>query len=309
MARTIDFFVIGAGKAGTTSLWHGLSGHPQISTPLDKERGFFTSDDRYAKGLAHYVKKAFPHAAPGDKLGTVTPGYMSGVPERLDMIITRMAAVVPDAQLVALLRDPIERAVSHFRDGLRSRPGVETTFDEHVRRLIAARGGLPETWLIQHGCYGRILARYLETFDRDRLLVLFTDDLEQRPRELYRRLFAFLGVDESYEPPDLERRLHRGGTRTRVSQEALQELQQHLDQYVFTDRRSPATREARRAFYWWTSHIWNVEPDESHKEIGDELRRELEAFYLEDGELLLEMTGEEPPWLASYRASAARVSG
>lgn len=303
--RTLDFLVIGAGKSGTTTLWHALSSHPRIATPSDKERGFFNSDGRYAKGLDHFVDSAFPHAAPGDRLGTVTPGYMSGFPDRLETIVARMAADVPDVRLIALLRDPIDRAVSHFRNGVRNSRGSGGSFDTY----LAKRGG-PESdethEVLRHGEYGRILARYLESFPREQLLVLFTEQLERDPAGLYRRVFEFLGVDAAHTPPHMDARLNRGGTRRRVSHDALHELQAKMDDLVFVggDRE---LRDARRAFYWWTENIWITEPDDERKEISEPLRLQLERYYLEDGELLARIAGEDPPWLERYRRARKRA--
>jgi hypothetical protein len=300
--RTLDFVVIGAQKAATTTLWRGLDSHPQIRTPGDKERGLFNSEDRYARGLAAFLADTFGPVPAGAVLGTVTPDYMPASKEDLATIVERMRATVPEVRLIALLRDPIERAISHYRTGLRTGNATLRTFDEHYAWVCETRGVI---WppLVRRGEYGRILARYADAFTREQLLVLWTEQLQRDPAAVYREAFAFLGVDAAHLPP-LDERLNAGGTRTRVPPEALEELTAHMDRHVWPlvegDR-----EELRRATRWWMTHLWNTAPDTESTEIGAPLRRRLAAHYLADAELLRDRLGLDPPWRAAYEAEVA----
>src|SRR5436190_12136822 len=97
------FVVIGAMKAGTTSLWHYLRAHPRVYMPRIKELRYFQKGGALSRGLAWYEAQ-FAAAEPGQLAGEASPGYtkyphQTGVPER-------MAAVIPDARLVYVVRDP-----------------------------------------------------------------------------------------------------------------------------------------------------------------------------------------------------------
>ena len=300
--RTLGFVVIGAQKAATTTLWRGLDSHPQVRTPGDKERGFFNSDGRYEKGLDAFLDATFAGAPAGSVLGTVTPDYMPASKDGLAVLVERMRETIPETRLVAILRDPIERAISHYRTGLRTGNASLPTFDEHFEWVCRERGVI---WppIVRRGEYGRILARYLDAFPREQLLVLWTRDLVRDPAAVYRELFAFLGVDADHAPP-LGERLNVGGTRTRVAQEALDELNAHLDTHLWP-LVANGGEGLQRSTRWWLTHLWNTVPDEESKSIGEPLRRRLAEHFLADAGLLRDRVGVEPPWLGAYEAAVA----
>jgi len=297
--RVFDFLIIGAARSGTTSLWRGLDSHPQIRVPSDKEREFFSSDERYARGIEQYMKRTFAGAREDQVLGTVTPQLMQPNTRALETIVSRIEDTCPEAKIIALLRDPVERTISQFRRMKKIGQGREETFDAHVRRLVKKRGKLSKVPLIRASDYGRILSPYFEAFDRDQLEVFFTEELDADPARLYRRLFEFLGVDPEHSPGTP--RIHIGGTRQLVTAAALEELMQELDR---VGAFSGVGEDARRGFIWWLRHLWNSDPDESGKEISERLRAILSRRYLADAEILLEL-GIEPPWLDDLRAAAA----
>jgi hypothetical protein len=301
--RTLDFLVIGAQKSGTTTLWRGLDSHPQIATPGDKERGFFNSDERYERGLAAYVADAFARTGADQRIGTVTPGYRPALAEKLDVIIERMRRTTPDVRLIALLRDPLRRAVSHYRTGLRTGHAKLRPFDDHYE-AVCRQLDVPWPPLVLRGEYGRILSRYLDAFAREQLLVLWTDDLERDPAGVHRRVYAFLEVDPAHEVPEVGR-LNVGGTRRRVSSTAMDELKAHLEREVWPRVAGERRGELLRATHWWLEHLWNTVPDDEATDVGEALRRRLVERFAADGALLRERLGEEPPWLAAYEAQLA----
>lgn len=298
-ARVFDFLVIGAARSGTTSLWRGLDSHPQIRVPSDKEREFFSSDERYERGIRSYMEHTFEAVRDNQVLGTITPQLMQPDPRALETIVGRIQATCPDVKIMALLRDPVERGISQYRRMKKINKGREESFDAHIQRLIKKRGKLGKIPLVRAGDYGRILKPYFSEFDRDRIKIFFTADLDDEPAAVYQRIFEFLGVDpeHSSESP----RIHVGGMEQRVKPEALEELMAELGRLgVF----SSSNEDARRGFAWWLRHLWNCEPDEAGKEISDNLRRTLSKRYLADAETLLEL-GIEPPWLEDLRVAAA----
>jgi hypothetical protein len=126
----LDFIVIGAQKAGTTSLFQYLRYHPEISLPAGKEVPYFSHDALYARGWAAYMRNLARYEAISDpmrKWGTVTPQYMVGgvLQATADVAIKnnydertvplRIHERLPDVRMIAILRDPVERALSHHR--------------------------------------------------------------------------------------------------------------------------------------------------------------------------------------------------
>jgi Sulfotransferase domain len=297
--RPFDFLVIGAARCGTTSLWRALVSHPQIRVPSDKEREFFSSDERYARGLDAYLERTFPNL--GDEtIGTVTPQLMQPEPRALETIVSRIGATCPEVKLVAMLRDPIERGVSQFRRTKKvTQRHRDEDFDGFIERLTEKRGRMDKIPLVRASDYGRILRFYFEAFDREQIRVFFTQDLDREPATLYRQLFEFLGVEPDHSPG--EPRVHVGGVSTRASQSALDELLAELDRLgLFPDH----DENVRRGFAWWLRHLWNCEPDQVGTEISTELRRRLAKRYLKDARTLEELLGETPPWAGALRAAA-----
>ena len=122
--RRLDFLVIGAQKAGTTSLFEYLRRHPEVELPPDKEAPFFSHDPTWALGWEPYIERTFGRRDAGKKRGTVTPQYMAGgvfgaAPGALDghydesTVPLRIQKYAPDVRLIVLLREPISRAISH----------------------------------------------------------------------------------------------------------------------------------------------------------------------------------------------------
>src|SRR4051794_38946033 len=228
-ARALDFLVIGAARSGTTSLWKALDSHPQIAVPSDKEREFFGDDERYSRGMPAFISQTFRDTPAGVRRGTVTPQLMAPDPREAKIVVGRIAETCPDVKMVALLRDPVERAISQFRRIKKVTGGQDRNFEAYITRLTQKRGQLAKIPLIRSSDYGRILRFYNEAFDRDQLRIYFTEELDQDPDMFYRRLFKFLGVDRdhSHGTP----RIHIGGTKKRVTAEALQEVLVEVERY------------------------------------------------------------------------------
>ncbi|MGA8939297.1 MAG: sulfotransferase, partial [Acidobacteriaceae bacterium] len=235
MKNTLDFIIIGAQKAGTTSLFEYLRLHPQISLPSGKEIPFFSHESVRARGWDEYMRNAFALADPSSMWGTATPQYMVGglwdqlnpVPggEAFDerTVPLRIRERVPSARLIALLRDPVERARSHHRmtlmNDLDKRPFAEAV-DELLRPAALAqsrREPRETTGYVAWGEYGRILAGYFDVFPPEQILVLFTDELENAPAQLLRRIYEFLDVDGDVMPENIGVRYRVGGSERRLS--------------------------------------------------------------------------------------------
>ena len=229
----LDFLVIGAQKAGTTTLWQLLREHPQLDLPAAKEAPFFADDRLYSLGMERYEASYFGPRRPGVLRGSVSPQYMfdSGTVD-VSAIAGRIAAELPEVKLIAILRDPVERAISHHRMSVRrgfERRTVERALRDQLSpgALAAARRPVGEvtppdavlrvysnSHYLSGGEYGRILAAYRQYFDRPQLLTVLTSDLAAAPNTVLAQIFRFLGVDESWRPADLGVRRLIGGDRT-----------------------------------------------------------------------------------------------
>ncbi|MCU1623584.1 MAG: hypothetical protein JWL79_2429 [Frankiales bacterium] len=106
--RLPDWIIIGAAKSGTTSLSAWLAKHPDVWATQYKELHYFDFDENHARGPAWYAE-FFAEAGPSQKAGEATPNYLHS-PEAPE----RVAALVPDATLLAVLRHPVDRAHSHY---------------------------------------------------------------------------------------------------------------------------------------------------------------------------------------------------
>jgi hypothetical protein len=302
--RTLDFIVIGSGRSGTTSLWKHLDSHPEISTPPDKEQAFFSVDRNYERGIEWYMRRILGSAPEGAKRGTVTPAYMAGSEDVIRTIASRIKESAPDARLIALLRDPIDRAVAIYRSWSRNPSGKKlATFEEMVLPSLTGESRV-ERDIITGGEYGRILSIYLEFFPREQIFVAFTADLDQRPETLLKQLFEFIGVDPSHTPSDLATRYRQGGMNFRVPGEAVDELIEYMRAEVWPAVEDPG-RQRERGFNWWLRYIWNIEPDDQGKEIDPHTRELMRARFVPDIEVLREQIGVEPPWAEAYLKGAA----
>lgn len=203
-----DFFVIGAYRSGTTSLYRYLRQHPEVFLPLEKEPNFYAVDgnadasavlrSRALTTRAEY-DRYYADAECGQVRGDVSPEYL-----RNPAAAPRIHRDHPDTRLVAILRNPVERAWSDFllhrRDGNEPCESFADALAEQAERQAGDdhRAG----HYVDSGMYHDQLVRYLDLFERDQLLVLLYDDLRADRPEVMRRIFEHVGVDPSFETAD-----------------------------------------------------------------------------------------------------------
>ena len=230
-----DFVVIGAAKSGTTFFYHLLSQHPYVRPAVVKEPHFFNV--LFEEGIEWY-RRCFPQPRWEDGRRTITgeasPGYIWH-----PLAPRRMSEAIPHARLIALLRNPVDRAYSAYHH--RVRKGNEPrTFE----RAIEAAMGLEEALAAQtetrppgteaegselgdrtgraaarrsgylfRGIYVDPLQRWSQFFDREQMLVLKSEDFFERPSETLKPVFDFLGLPQ-WEPNASElpeQRKNKGG--------------------------------------------------------------------------------------------------
>jgi len=240
-----DFIILGAQKAGTTSLYAYLANHPQILMASEKEVHFF--DLHFDNGLDWY-RSRFPYTEirKGYLIGEATPYYLfhPRAPERL-------AQIIPHAKLIVLLRDPVERAISHYHHEVRF--GWETlSFDEAItkepERLEdeVEKLRLKESYYsfnhqhysyLARGLYMAQLKLWYQFFPRAQIAIFRAEDLYANPASTLTQVLTFLGL------PDYqlkEYRKHNEGIRqAEVTQDSINSLveyfqspNQELEQYL-----------------------------------------------------------------------------
>lgn len=196
-----DFLVIGAYKSGTTTLQQHLAAHPQVFVPKRKEPNFFAYKDaepgvgppaaaRAITRMEDYLR-LFEGVTDERAVGEVSPEYLAH-PGAAEAIHRRLPAV----RLVAVLRNPVERAYSDFlmyrRDGLEQEDDFGRALDAQDARQAQ---GLPTGYYVATGFYGAQLARYTERFCPEQLSVHLFEDLVRTPDVVMGDIFRFLGVD------------------------------------------------------------------------------------------------------------------
>jgi len=197
-----DFLILGAQKGGTTALYSYLRRHPSITGPSWKEVSYF--DRHYVRGEAWY-RGNFPNKARtrGKLVGEASPSYLFHplAPERV-------RADIPNAKLVALLRNPVDRALSHYnhevalgREPLSFEAALaaeEARLAGEVERLVAEPRYFSREWWSHtyqaRGRYAEQLERWLAVFPREQLLIVPSDDLAAEPAETHARVLDFLGA-------------------------------------------------------------------------------------------------------------------
>jgi hypothetical protein len=210
--RLPSFFILGAAKCGTTSL-HGYFGQrPEICVSEPKEPLYFESE--YERGPSYYFNRYFPHWSGEPIVGEARHRnlYLPYIPERI-------FRYNPSARLIVCLRNPVERAISHWwywfsrneeplslrnsiqQDWERIQSGARgshvANFSEYALSLYPNPRGFVRTYL-DSGYYHEQILRYVSLFPREQLHILLFEDLVRDPARVMTGLFEFVGADLSY---------------------------------------------------------------------------------------------------------------
>jgi sulfotransferase family protein len=228
--RLPNFLIIGAARSGTTSLHYTLAQHPEIFVSPIKETNFFLFDEagelpswvsagerRLAPRTLEAYAALFDHATERHRaVGEASPSYLH------PPVAPRIKARLPDVQLIAILRQPVEQALSIFATWQGGSLPEDRPLDRFVEALGSPQpgpeGALP---LAEHGLYHRHLEAFFEHFDRRQIRVVLFDDLERDSPGLFAQLFEFLGVDPAFRLDPVERYNATGAARSALLHRAL----------------------------------------------------------------------------------------
>jgi hypothetical protein len=227
-----NFFVIGAGKSGTTSLYHYLKQHPQIFMSPVKEPKFFAATAQKLEfngpGDGRVIPKTitseeaylelFADAGDEPLRGEASTIYLGS-----EGTAENMARRVPHARLVAILRHPADRAYSAFmhlrRDGYETLESFQDALDAEDERI---QQGYYYHWhLRSRGYYGRHLKPYFDNFPREQIRIFLYEDLSDSSEDVLAEIFRFLDVDDSFVPDTSARHNQSGVPRNQSMQDFL----------------------------------------------------------------------------------------
>jgi hypothetical protein len=182
-----NFLIVGAAKSGTTSLYRYLRQHPDVFMSAVKETNWFAyegqRESRYVVRTPEEYERLFDGAAGQRAIGEASPQYLKSA-----VAAERIATTLPGVRIIAVLRDPVDRAYSGYLNSVREAAEWRGV-DEAMR---------PGIRYVDQGLYHPQLSRYFERFDRGRIKVILYDDLAADAAAVMRELYAFLGVDATF---------------------------------------------------------------------------------------------------------------
>ena len=295
-----NFFIIGAQKAGTTSLYHYLKQHPQVYMSPHKEPHFFEgmhSDFRRpgrrstpVTDLGEY-QRLFEGVSGEKAIGEASASYLYS--PKAPALIKRS---IPEAKLIAVLRNPAERAYSNFLYCVQVGREPLASFAE---ALEAEGARMRDNWgplwhYKQKGFYYGQVKRYFDTFGRDRVGIWLYEDLRDDPVKMLRDVFRFLDVDGRF-VPDMSMEYNPTGLpRNKILYIQLRKLTARNP--AFVERFLPA---GLRGYV--KSWFFDKPPP-----FPAEVRRQLTYSYREDILKLQELIGRDlSPWLKDLRENVS----
>jgi hypothetical protein len=188
-----NFLVIGAMKAGTTTIFKYLNQHPQVYMSLIKEPRFFSSDIKFDTAITNYddYLSLFKDVSTEVAIGEASVDYL-----RSSVAAKRIRKDIPDVKLIAILRDPVDRAYSHvLMNWCRDFIGCnQEEIIQHFLQIVYSKDNL----VIPTGFYFTQLQRFFEFFDQNQLKVLLFEDLQLSPDRVMHDIFRFIDVDDNF---------------------------------------------------------------------------------------------------------------
>lgn len=206
-----DFMIVGAAKSGTTSLYQNLNSHPDVLMATPKEPLFF--EDEYERGINYYRSRYFREYSGQSRVGEARVANLF-----LPFVPARIKQQLPDVKLIAILRNPVDRAYSHWWmkvcAGL-ERLSFDQAIDDNLQRIesgidfsgesgemlwrtrIARNASARVDWrvYVDAGYYARQLKRFFLLFPMDQIKILYFDDLVRYPKQVFAEIAAFLDLD------------------------------------------------------------------------------------------------------------------
>ena len=193
-----NFLIIGVQKAGTSSIYNYLKQHPQVYMSPVKETNFFERDwenadaearDRKKNGIYTFAQysQLFDNVTDEIAIGEASPNYLFHYEASASLIQNYL----PEVKLIAILRNPIERAYSDYLMHVRDSIGKPKPFAEHIQKANTS-------YTIRKGLYYDGLKHYIDKFGGDRVRVYLYEDLDRDSVQFMQDIYRFLGVDAKF---------------------------------------------------------------------------------------------------------------
>lgn len=283
-----NFLVFGVQKAGTTSIYNYLSEHPQVYMSPRKETEFMgaepLSEEAY-EALSETEKKTrggrkkilrlqdyralFDGATDEIAIGEVSPNYLF-LHKRA---VPRIQQYVPDAKLIAVLRNPAERAYSDYLMHIREMVGNQKPLAEQIRTNAQS------SYTLLKGCYSEGIKHFLDVFGLEQVRIFLYDDLKRDSDRFMRELYSFIGVDSDFSA-NTQKKQQTAQIPKNQTVNRLLRTKNPLRSAVGTVMRTVMTEERRQKL---RSHL--IAANSQSKEalpLSKEDRALLEAYYRED---------------------------
>lgn len=203
-----NFLIIGAQKSGTTWLFKTLANHPDVFMPR-REVNFFEKPENRALGLEWY-QEHFKGATQESAIGEKTPTYLCVNQQASHETQRYIYEYSPDIKLIAVLRDPVERAISHARHYMRqAKIGGDISPFMKLDHIIF-NSFLSES-ILARGYYAQQLEAYYEYFKPEQILVVINEEeIIKDPKTLMVKVCNFLNIDPAFEFKNIEQTIHDG---------------------------------------------------------------------------------------------------
>lgn len=244
--KTPNFLIIGAAKSGTTAVWHYLKQHPEVYMPPTKHTRYFAFESEepsfrgppppmrgpaakntsvpYAITDIDAYHALFDAVTSETAIGEASHSYLYQ-----PLAARRIHDYAPEMKLIAILRNPAERAFSHYRQMVRDDREPITDFTQALAEEEARVRDLwwPDFHYARIGLYHEQLRRYFDLFGPDQIKVYLYEDLNASPYTVLEDIFRFLGVDDGFVPETTARYNASGMPRSKALHSSLQKLR-HL---------------------------------------------------------------------------------
>ncbi len=264
------FIVLGGHKCGTTSLHQYLGQHPEIIMPQFKGEDILKkpnlSLEQYYNQYVNIGNKTF--------LGEVSSAYLYS-----KKACQNIKQYFPEAKLIAILRNPFERAFSNFNDLAEDHPLKQRCSFEEICKNPS---DFLDEGVVNLGLYSSSIKIYLEHFNREQICVLLFDDFVKNKSKFYSSLFEFVGVDPCF-IPDTSVILRKGG-KTGIKNKAIKKILLDENSWfrsMIGGMIKPfTTPDQRRLIFLKTRNLFIKR--ESSSSLSTELKQNLINFYRED---------------------------
>ena len=298
-----NFFLIGAAKSGTTSVAKYLDEHPEIYVSKPKEPNYFAFEPgsrpscrgpadpeilfeqllKYTVTAPKEYASLFADCHGETAIGEASVRYLY---ER--EVPTRIADYAPNAKLIVLLRDPIERLHSHYHMNARLHLEPEPLVGALAAEDQRVEQGWGWDWHYRRvGLYAEQLKRWFQIFDREQVLVLFHADLKNKPQVTLQSIFRHLEVTTNFQPDFTQRAMVGNTPRWRGLRRMIRD-----ENVVKTVAKRVVPKRLRKSFVRWseTKNRMSIPP------LSSEIRNQLRADYREADQRLADLLGCQLPW-------------